>query len=426
MKIPFFSAKAVSAPAPELKNSKGYSIHTGHTKASWMPRNYNAYSTEGYMENVIAYSAINRVAKAISSIEWQVVDGDKRLTKHPLLDLINRPNPMQTRSQWWEQKIGYLMLAGNSYEERVSTGGQLKQIWNLRPDRMQIIHGDTGMPAGYVYKVNEAKRAFPANQVTGESDIRHLKLFHPLDDWLGLSPMSAAAYGIDQHNESMQWVQGLLQNSARPSGALVVDSETPMSDDEFQRLKHEIETQYSGSENAGRPMLLEGGMDWKTMGMSPVDMEILRTREMAARDISLAYGVPPLLLNIPGDNTYANYREARLGFYEDTILPLLDYLVQDFNHWNGGKFFGAARLVPDYDSIEAIAEKRMKMWAMADASDDITLNESRKLKGFPPMPEPLGSTLMSEIRGGTAGDSPNSLGDKSSPTDLETAAYGRR
>jgi hypothetical protein len=66
------------------------------------------------------------------------------------------------------------------------------------------------------------------------------------------------------------------------------------------------------------------------------------------------------------------------------------------------------------------------MWAMADASDDITLNESRKLKGFPPMPEPLGSTLMSEIRGGTAGDSPNSLGDKSSPTDLETAAYGRR
>jgi HK97 family phage portal protein len=199
-----------------------------------------------------------------------------------------------------------------------------------------------------------------------------------------------------------------------------------MSDDEFQRLKHEIETQYSGAENAGRPMLLEGGMDWKTMGMSPVDMEILRTREMAARDISLAYGVPPLLLNIPGDNTYANYREARLGFYEDTILPLLDYLVQDFNHWNGTKFFGNARLVPDYDSIEAIAEKRMKMWAMADASDDITLNESRTLKGFPPLPEPLGSTLMSEIRGGTAGDSPDTLGDKSFPTDLETAAYGRR
>jgi HK97 family phage portal protein len=426
MKIPFFSRKAEEVP--ETKVSKGYSMHMQPgQRATWTKASYEAYSREGYLQNVIVNSAINRVARAISAIEWYVEEGDKRLKAHPLLDLINRPNPMQTRSQWWEQKIGYLMLDGNAFEESVIVRGKPKEIWNLRPDRMTVIPSPTGMPRGYEYKVGGTqKRVFPANPVTGLSDIRHLRLFHPLDDWRGLSPISCAAYGVDQHNESMNWIQSLLQNSARPSGALTIDSDTPLSDDEFHRLKNEIETQYSGSENAGRPMLLEGGLDWKAMGLSPVDMEILRTREMSARDISLAFGVPPLLLNIPGDNTYANYREARLGFYEDTILPLLDYLVQDFNHGISARYFGSARLMPDMDSIEAIAEKRMKMWAMADASDDITLNESRAMKNLPPLPEPLGATLMSEIRSGTRGNSPKPEAAKSLFDNTEELLYGRR
>ena len=144
-------------------------------------------------------------------------------------------------------------------------------------------------------------------------------------------------------------------------------------------------------------MLLEGGLDWKQMGLSPMDMEILRSKEASARDISLAFGVPPLLLNIPGDNTYANYREARLGFYEDTILPFLKYQVEELNDWLSPAF-GGAKLQPNKDKIEAIADKRMKQWEMADNSDDITLNESRAMKGLPPLAEPLGSTLMVELR----------------------------
>lgn len=415
-----------SKPTPtEQKKSGGYALHyTGQNRATWSPNTYAAYSKEGYTQNVIVHSAITRVARSISSIRWLVQEGDKKTKTHPLIDLINRPNPMQTRSQWWEQKIGYLLLDGNAFEERVEVNGRLREIWNLRPDRMEIIPSRTGMPSGYEYKVNGKKRVFPANPINGNSAIRHLRLFNPLDDWRGLSPLACAAYGIDQHNESMNWIQSLLQNSARPSGALIVKADEPLSDDEYHRMKNEVETQYSGAENAGRPMLLEGGMDWKSMGLSPVDMEILRTREMSARDISLAFGVPPLLLNIPGDNTYANYREARLGFYEDTILPLLGYLVEEFNFSTSDKYFSGARLVPDYDSIEAIAEKRVKMWEMADNSDDITLNESRAMKNLPPLPMPLGGTLMAEIRrGAEPTDSPTDP-DKMF-TSLERSAYGK-
>lgn len=424
MRIPFFSRKP--EPVLEQKKVRAYAVNSPMAEASWMKRDYSSYALEGYSQNVIVHSAINRVARAISSIEFYVDEDGKRETSHPILDLLDRPNPLQTRTAWWEQKIGYLMLAGETFEERVRVRGRTTQLWNLRPDRTTPIQHDSGLPAGFIFKVaNKPARRWAASTVTGESDVRHLKLFNPLDDWHGLSPISAAAFAVDQHNMSMSWVQRLLQNSARPSGAMVISADQPLSDDEYQRLKDEIETQYSGHENAGRPMLLEGGLDWKQMGLSPIDMEILKTREMAARDISLAFGVPPLLLNIPGDNTYANYREARLGFYEDTILPLLDYLVQEFNVWIAASEYGNARLRPDYDSIEAIAEKRMKLWAMADASDDITLNESRALKNLPPLPNPLGSTLMSEIRAGTRGNSPKPTGEKDMFRSAYETAYGK-
>jgi HK97 family phage portal protein len=410
-----------AVPAIEKKSSQAWALHGNLPTARWNKRTYESFSREAYQFNVIAYSAITRVASAVSNIRWQVRSGDKVLTSHPLLDLLKRPNPAQSGHEWWTTRVGYAMLSGNIYDEAVISGERIIELWPLRPDRMKIVPGRLGLPSAFIYDMGGKKVRYASDPLTGQSPINHTKLFSPLDDWYGMSPIEAAAFGIDQHNEGVNWIQSLLQNSARPSGALIVDSETPLGDDEYRHLKEEIETKYSGSDNAGRPMLLEGGLDWKQMGMSPVDMEILKAREMAARDISLAFGVPPLLLNIPGDNTYANYREARLGFYEDTIIPFVNYQLAELNHFFD-PFFAGARLEIAMDSIEAIAEKRMKQWAMADASDDITLNESRRMKGLEPLPDPLGSTLMTEIRAGTRGDSPAPELTKS----LWEDAYGQR
>lgn len=410
----------------EIKKSRAQQVLMSMLpSAVWPKRNYEAFSREGYQVNVIVHSAINRLATSVAAIRYQVRVGDQVLTEHPILDLMDRPNPLQSGMEWWNTRIGYLLLSGNIYDEFVTTDDSITEIWPLRPDRMSIIPSRTGLPAAFEYKNGLEKIRFSADPVTGESAINHVKLFHPTDDWYGMSPVEAAAYGIDQHNEGVNWVQSLLQNAARPSGALVYTGENAMSDDEFKRLKNEIEANYSGSDNAGRPMLLEGGLDWKQMGLSPLDMEILKAREMAARDISLAFGIPPLLLNIPGDNTYANYREARLGFYEDTVIPLVRSQLASLNHyWR--PYFGDAKLEIAMDSIEAIAEKRMKQWQMADASDDITLDESRRMKGLPPLGGTGGQTLMSEIRQGTRGDSPAPELTKADPQIIRSLAYGRR
>ena len=349
----------------------------------WSPRNYKQFAQEAYGKNVVAYQSINKIAEAISSVKLMVFRGEQELSDHPLLKLLERPNPMQSGAEYLQSKITYLMIAGNGYEERVKIGKEVRELYQLRPDRMKIIPSNNGVPAAYEYEIGGRKVRFEVDPRSLDCDVRHLKLFNPTDDWYGLSPVEAGAYAVDQLNESMAWLQALLQNSARPSGALVMKDGEKLSDDNFNRLKAQIEEQYSGSRNAGRPMLLEGGLDWKAMGLSPTDMGIIEAKFSAARDVALAFGVPPLLLNIPGDNTYANYKEARLAFWEDTVLPLLNLIVSDWNAWLALPY--GVKIRPNIDEIPAISEKRLTLWEMADKSQDLTINERRAMKGYEPI-----------------------------------------
>lgn len=356
----------------------------------WSPRNYEAFAREAYGQNVIAYQAINRIADAVASVRLMVYQGDTELPDHPLVALLNRPNPFQSRAEYMRAKVGYLVIAGNGYEERTLIRGDVRELHLLRPDRMKIIPSAKGAPAAYEYTVNQRKTRWEVDPITLDCDVRHLRLFNPVNDWYGLSPIEAGAYAIDQHNEAMSWMQALLQNSARPSGALTVKDGGTLSDDNFARLKAQIEEQYSGSANAGRPMLLEGGLGWEQMGLSPADMGIIEAKNSAARDVALAFGVPPMLLGIPGDNTYSNYKEARLAFWEDTALPLLETIVTDWNAWLASRW--GVQLRADIDAIPAIAEKRLMLWDMADKSPDLTINERRAMKGYDPIPG--GDTLL--------------------------------
>jgi HK97 family phage portal protein len=116
---------------------------------------------------------------------------------------------------------------------------------------------------------------------------------------------------VDTHNAAACWNKALLDNAARPSGALVYDGGegAVLSTLQYERLKQEFADHYQGHGNAGRPLVLEGGLDWRPMSLTPRDMDFLEAKHAAAREIALAFGVPPMLLAIPGDNTYSNYRK---------------------------------------------------------------------------------------------------------------------
>ena len=219
------------------------------------------------------------------------------------------------------------------------------------------------------------------NSETGYSDILHIKTFNPLDDWYGLSPMECAQYSIDQHNECIKWNKALLENGARPSGALTVKGN--LSEDAFKRLKQDMQDKFSGGKNAGNVMILEGGLDWKEMSISPKDMEFSQTKDAAARDIATAFGVPSQLLGIKGDATYSNMAEARLALWEETIVPIGNNILSSIANWLAMSYnLKTLNIKIDVDSISALSEKRQQMWQTVNNSNFLSNQEKRNEIGF--------------------------------------------
>jgi HK97 family phage portal protein len=142
---------------------------------------------------------------------------------HPLLNLMRRPNPRQDCASLLAAIASHLLLAGNAYIEAVGLGEEsqmrVRELYALRPDRIRLLPGPDGWPQAYEYSAAGSTVRFDQNATL--PPILHLTLFNPLDDHYGQSPLEAAAITIDTHNAAACWNKALLDNAARPSGALV-------------------------------------------------------------------------------------------------------------------------------------------------------------------------------------------------------------
>ena len=398
-------------------------------RAKWTPRQYDKLAKESYEMNAVSFRCVKLVAEAAARITFKVTEKDKELTEHPFLKVLKKPNPFQSRFEFLVALYSYVLLAGQSYVEPILLDGNLREMFSLRPDRMSITPGPRGYPVGYTYTVGSQKITW---KITGALDsqlpILHIKEFHPTDDHYGLSPVEPAAMSIDVHNQSNIFSKALLDNQARPSGALVYsggENGESLTDDQYVRLKKELADKYTGSKNAGRPLLLEGGLDWKEMALAPADLQHTENKQQSARDIALAFGVPPQLLGIPGDNTYTNYSQAVRALYRQAVIPLVQHVSEDLSIFFQPTYGEDFMLVPDLDSLEALAEERKELWDRINGSKVMTVDEKRKAKGLEPYKPgtgvgakiygPLNEVPLDDVRPEEDGDG----GDNTSEGDEE-------
>jgi HK97 family phage portal protein len=347
----------------------------------WTPRDYAALARESYMKNAVAFRCVRLIAEAAAQTPLIARIGKSETREHPVLSLLMRPNPRQSGISFLDTVYGYLLVAGNAYVERVELDGAARELHALRPDRVRIVPGSDGWPAAFDYSVGDRAVRYGPDEM-GRMPVLHLATFHPLDDHYGVSPVEAAMQALDIHNGASSWNKSLLDNAARPSGALVYDAAQggTLTEAQFERLKAELEESFQGARNAGRPLLLEGGLDWKPLSLSPKDMDFIAAKAAAARDIALAFGVPPLLLGLPGDSTHANYAEANRAFWRQTAIPLVRRTMQAFSQWLAPD--EALVLEPDLDAIEALADERESLWRRLSAADFISADEKREAVGY--------------------------------------------
>ena len=376
---------AVEAPAQKASATGPVVAYQTSGRVAWSPRDAVSLTRLGFCGNPVGFRSVKLIAEAAAALPLVLQDADRRYETHPLMDLVSRPNGAQGRAELLEALYAQLLLSGNGYVEAVGAeAGVPIELHVLRSDRMSVVPGADGWPIAYEYAVGGRKHRFDAS---GQAmPVCHIKNFHPQDDHYGFSPMQAAAMAMDVHNSASRWSKALLDNAARPSGAIIyrgAEGQGKLSDDQYDRLVNEMESHHQGARNAGRPMLLEGGLDWKPMGFSPSDMEFHKTKEAAAREIALAFGVPPMLLGIAGDATYANYQEAHRAFYRLTVLPLATRVTASLAHWLSGFSGEVVGLKPDLDQVSALSQERDAQWARVAGAEFLTQAEKRSLLGLP-------------------------------------------
>jgi len=339
---------------------------------------------EAYRENVIVYRCVNLIAQSAGHVPWKVLKSKSGevIAGHPLHYLLKRPNPEKAGADFFSELISSILLFGNSYILSTSDS-KPKEIYLLPALATELVLDQNRLVA-YKYKSSSGDKFYRVDPVNKISRVLHLKNYHPLNQHYGLSCLEAASLPIDLHQQSSYWNHSLLQNGARPSGALIVkDSNGYLSDEQFERLQAQLSEKFTGNNNAGKPLLLEGGLGWQEMSINPKDMDFIESKNSAAREIALAFGVPPQLLGINGDNTYSNMQEARLALWEETLIPLLDKIADSMSNWLSYLFKEDIIIDFDSDGISALTEKRENLWAKISNANFMTLNEKRAFVGLP-------------------------------------------
>jgi HK97 family phage portal protein len=362
------------------------------------PINYESFSRQGYQKNVTVYRCVSMIAQACAGIELELYQkraGGKpiEIENHELLNLIKNPNPIDSGYQFMESLVSYFLLTGNGLIEQTKLSGnriysdkQPIELWTVRPDRIKIIVGKNGYPKQYELTTNDVSKVWEFDEIKLKSNLIHMKSFNPTDLWWGMSPLQAAMLSLDQSNAADKWNLSLLQNSATPSGVLKVlttaaNPTGTLGEAQFANLKSELELNYQGAQNTGRPMLLEGGLDWTQISLSPKEMSFLENKKVTSADIAEVFGVPLEMLGL-GQKTFNNYAEARAAFYEETVLPLLDSILNKFNNCIAPSFGQGLYLKYDKDDIEALGNKRQIKFNTVKDANFLTQNEKRTAAGY--------------------------------------------
>jgi HK97 family phage portal protein len=337
---------------------------------------YDRAIAEGFLANPIAQRSVRLLAEGIGQAPLQC--SDPRLAA-----LVTATSAGQSLV---ETLAAHLLLHGNGYVQILKdAAGVPVELFALRPERVQVVLDHKGWPCGYDYTVAGHATRLPLEDEDGWPSVIAIRAMHPLNDHCGAGALEAAWQAVLIHNAATAWNRALLENAARPSGALVYETGdgATLAHEQFERLKRELDIAFSGAANAGRPMLLDGGLKWQSMALSPADMDFATLKSAAARDIALAFGVPPMLLGLPGDNTYANYREANRALWRLTLLPLAEKLFAALRE-GLAPWFPEAQLGIDLDLVPALSEDRERLWSQVSEADFLSRAEKRQMLGFPP------------------------------------------
>ena len=363
----------------------------------WNDEDLSKLAKEGYKECYAVFACVKMIVDAAGAVPWNLFKrplstGAKKekLEDHGLLRVMKRPNWQDGGAAFIKNTLAFYLISGNSYNITVGPNqGPPTEMYYSRPERMRVLPGDAFNPIrGYRYTVGGK----PRKPDFKPEEVLHFKAFHPLDDWYGLSPIRVAARHIDIKRMNAEWNANLLKNDCRPPGAMIIEGN--IEEEQREVLEEALTEKLTGYKNVGRPPVLEAGIKWQPFAITPRDMDHLKSDQMNMRKICAVFNVAPELIGDGENKTFSNYKEARKALYMENILPLLDYLRDEYNNWLTPQW-GEERLFLEYDkdSIDALKEELNAIYDRMAKANWLTVNEKRIACGKDDL-GPAGDVLM--------------------------------
>ena len=373
---------ALSRTAPSLSLLFGNRQYSGNNSLS-----YKDAVTKGYKGLVWVYRCINAYGDAIGSVPWKayrLVDGQEvPAPGHPLEKLINNPNKFTTRQEFMSAFCNYLFLHGNVYLEIVFVQGKPYQLFQIRPDFV----APRPDPIHYI-KDYEVKIGNKPPIYFEPKECIHFKLIDPLNEYVGMSPLTAASRTVELEDSAIQWNLNLFANNAVPGGVLEVPAQV-LDNQEKQEILASLEDNYTG-DGSHRPLVLWGGMKWTQMSLSQTDTDFVVQRRLSKYEICGVFGVPPSMIGANEDLKYANHASSRLSFWEDRVSCLLEWIQTKLNNALGPIYNDGVYLKYDISGVPAMRDNFANLAQTAkllvDRGYDLNSVNQRLNLGMPNVP----------------------------------------
>lgn len=342
----------------------------------WSGKTYTELSKQGYETCSVVFACIDRICKCIRPIDILVYDFRNpkeplEAESHLLNKLIEKPNPSTTWQSFINTISSQLLIGGNVYILKIEVNRSIKELWTLRPDCVRL--NDQGF---YEYTTTSGVATYSKEQIL------HIKTFHPRSDVDGLAPTEVAGISIDENMEGKRWTNAVMKNSGVPSG--VLKTKETLDTITFKSLEEKLQEKTIGSRK-GRPLILEGGLDWQQVSVSPKDMEWMNSRKFSTVEICSIYGMPPEIVGYPEFRTYNNVAEAKTELYIQTVLPLLEYILDELNYNVVNRYYPGYKLTYDRDTIDALRVNIDQLWDRVIKGKNaglLSMNEARLILGY--------------------------------------------
>lgn len=346
----------------------------------------NTTFLEQYGKSLYVTACISKISEKVASIPlecYQILNskGDvKEIVVSPILDLLYKPNPFHTKTEFWETTMINLKCTGDAYWMKIrNKGGKVVELWNLRPDFVTIESDPVNFIKHYKFQKQDGSHV-----ILQKEDVVHFKYPNPLSQYFGLSPIQSAARRIQTEEFATKYQRNFFINSARPD-AVIKNKSGTLSAIQTEEIREGWDKKYKGLSNGSKVAILHGDLEYQQISLSQREMDYIESMKFTRDDILTAFKVPKPLVAIVDDVNRANSETAMYIFLSETIKPEMVRIVEKINEEMIYPDFGDQFYIDFVDPTPENRDLKLREYAQGITSNYLLINEVRQMEGLEPI-----------------------------------------